>query len=193
MKNGLPTTQTQQVRQETVPPPEDSDDEENPFVGPYRVFPGRLSVCRTFGDCEAKVLHLGGIKGVVSCEPETTIEEGGANYLDYALIASDGVFDKMKNDYINQIVWEVTTKARMQAHTTGQVPSIHQISGQVADEILHAAARFRSLDKRSVTSGHDRQRAVDGALDAAGHRCIDQRDPARGEILTERLRIDRHR
>ena len=101
MKNGLPTTQTQQVRQETVPPPDDSDDEENPFVGPYRVFPGRLSVCRTFGDCEAKLAHLGGMKGVVTCEPETTHEQGGVNYLDYVLIASDGVFDKLSNDEIN--------------------------------------------------------------------------------------------
>jgi len=27
---------------------------ENPLIGPFRVFPGRLSVCRTFGDLEAK-------------------------------------------------------------------------------------------------------------------------------------------
>ena len=87
-----------------MPYEEDSDEEENPFVGPYRVFPGRLSVCRTFGDCEAKLAHLGGMRGVVTCEPETTYEQGGVNYLDYALIASDGVFDKLKNDQINQIV-----------------------------------------------------------------------------------------
>jgi protein phosphatase 2C family protein 2/3 len=100
------------VRQEKVPPPDDSDEEENPFVGPYRVFPGRLSVCRTFGDCEAKLAHLGGIKDVVSCVPEIDHEQGGVNYLDYVLIGSDGIFDKLKNDQINQIVWDVTTKAR---------------------------------------------------------------------------------
>ena len=112
MKNGLPTTQTQQVRQDVCPEPEDSDDEENPFVGPYRVFPGRLSVCRTFGDCEAKLEHLGGVKGVVTCEPEVTHDVDGVNHLDYVLIGSDGVFDKLKNDTINQIVWDVTTKQR---------------------------------------------------------------------------------
>ena len=101
MKNGLPTTQTQQVRQDVCPEPEDSDDEENPFVGPYRVFPGRLSVCRTFGDCEAKLAHLGGVQGVVTCEPETTHEVDGVNCLDYVLIGSDGIFDKLKNDTIN--------------------------------------------------------------------------------------------
>lgn len=54
MKQGIPTNQVQQVRLE-APPESDSDEDDNPFVGPYRVFPGRLSVCRTFGDVEAKV------------------------------------------------------------------------------------------------------------------------------------------
>jgi len=101
MKNGMPTTQTQQVRQDFLPPEEDSDDEENPFVGPYRVFPGRLSVCRTFGDCEAKLLHMGGMKGVVTCDAEVVHEVEGSNQLDYVMIASDGIFDKLKNDQIN--------------------------------------------------------------------------------------------
>ena len=112
MKNGLPTTQTQQVRQDTCPEQEDSEDEENPFVGPYRVFPGRLSVCRTFGDCEAKLAYLGGLRDVVTCEPEVTHEPDGVNSLDYVLIGSDGVFDKLKNDTINSIIWDVTTKQR---------------------------------------------------------------------------------
>jgi len=56
------------------PPIEDSDDDDNPFVGPFRVFPGRLSVCRTFGDAEAKIESLGGIQDCVSCEAEITSE-----------------------------------------------------------------------------------------------------------------------
>lgn len=35
-----------------------------------RVFPGRLSVSRTFGDIEAKVREYGGIPNVISAEPE---------------------------------------------------------------------------------------------------------------------------
>ena len=150
MKNGYPTTQTQQVRQTEVPESEDSDDEENPFVGPYRCFPGRLSVCRTFGDCEAKLEHLGGIKGVVTCEPEIIHDADGVDSLDYVLIGSDGIFDKIKNDQINQIVWDVTTKERQAAISQGKRPSVHTISGLVADEILHACARYRSLDNISI-------------------------------------------
>ena len=46
--------------------------EENPNViyGPYRVFPGRLSVSRTFGDIEAKREKYGGNPNVVIATPE---------------------------------------------------------------------------------------------------------------------------
>ena len=40
------------------------------IVGPSRVFPGRLSVSRSFGDVEAKLSHLGGLKGVIVATPE---------------------------------------------------------------------------------------------------------------------------
>lgn len=39
-------------------------------MGPHWVFPGRLSVSRTFGDIEAKLRHLGGIPNVISAEPD---------------------------------------------------------------------------------------------------------------------------
>jgi protein phosphatase 2C family protein 2/3 len=38
--------------------------------GPLRVFPGRLSVARTFGDIEAKLPRFGGNPNVIICEPE---------------------------------------------------------------------------------------------------------------------------
>lgn len=40
------------------------------LLGPYRVFPGRLSVCRTFGDVEAKVTRFGGLPNVIIATPE---------------------------------------------------------------------------------------------------------------------------
>ena len=40
------------------------------IVGPLRVFPGRLSVSRTFGDIEAKMEKYGGNPKVVNAEPE---------------------------------------------------------------------------------------------------------------------------
>lgn len=40
------------------------------ILGPHRVYPGRLSVCRTFGDIEAKSPLHGGNPNVVICNPD---------------------------------------------------------------------------------------------------------------------------
>ena len=40
------------------------------IIGPIRVLPGRLSVSRTFGDPEAKLVYRGGNPNVVKAEPE---------------------------------------------------------------------------------------------------------------------------
>lgn len=80
-------------------------DNNNPYLGPYRVAPGRLSVSRTFGDIEAKHPELGGMKGVVVCDPEINYLKNGANDLDFIVIGSDGIFDKLKNEDINKLVW----------------------------------------------------------------------------------------
>ena len=37
------------------------------ILGPLRVFPGRLSVSRTFGDIEAKMEKFGGNSNVIIC------------------------------------------------------------------------------------------------------------------------------
>ena len=66
MKNGIPTAKTNYVRINELPEV-DSEEEENPFLGPLRVFPGRFSVSRAFGDCEVKFKSLGGIPGCVTC------------------------------------------------------------------------------------------------------------------------------
>jgi protein phosphatase 2C family protein 2/3 len=38
--------------------------------GPLRVFPGRLSVSKTFGDIEAKRPKYGGNPNVIVCDPD---------------------------------------------------------------------------------------------------------------------------
>lgn len=47
------------------------------IVGPQRVLPGRLSVCRTFGDIEAKAAALGGNPNVVIAVPEIKVVDLG--------------------------------------------------------------------------------------------------------------------
>lgn len=67
--------------------------------------PGRLSVSRTFGDIEAKHPDLGGMEGVVVCEPDITRIKNGTLEADFIIIGSDGIFDKLKNEQIEQTVW----------------------------------------------------------------------------------------
>ena len=51
-------------------------------VGPWRANTGGLSVTRTFGDFEAKFPELGGIPGVIICQPEIhEIELDNADFL----------------------------------------------------------------------------------------------------------------
>ncbi len=94
----------QQVNIEHYIPIEETDDS-NPFLGPFRVAPGRLSVSRTFGDIEAKYQDLGGMEGVVVCDPDIRYVKNGANELDFVVFGSDGIFDKLKTEDINEIVW----------------------------------------------------------------------------------------
>lgn len=58
-------------RTQTLAKPAATPDEKDQYVqGPLRVFPGRLSVSRTFGDIEAKRPRYGGNPNVIICEPE---------------------------------------------------------------------------------------------------------------------------
>ena len=66
------------------------------MLGPYRVFPGWLSVSRTFGDIEAKMPKYEGNPHVVIAEPDITCFKIKSNN-DFIFIGCDGIFDKMSN------------------------------------------------------------------------------------------------
>jgi protein phosphatase 2C family protein 2/3 len=118
---------------------------DNPLIGPYRVFPGRLSVCRTFGDLEAKKMQLGGNPNVVICDPDINYQKDGCKKLDYVLTCSDGIFDKLSTQQVHDIIW-----ATISRNIIDKRISLHQIIGLAVDEVLHASARYNSLDNISV-------------------------------------------
>lgn len=62
-------------------------------MGPYRVLPGRLSVCRTFGDIEAKIPRYGGNPNVVIAEPEIRSFKI-TDDMDFILLGSNPGFPK---------------------------------------------------------------------------------------------------
>jgi protein phosphatase 2C family protein 2/3 len=65
------------------------------FIGPLRVYPGRLSTTRTFGDFEAKDPKTGGNPKVVISEPEITSFTISEH--DLIIIGSDGLWDRIDN------------------------------------------------------------------------------------------------
>lgn len=67
--------------------------------------PGRLSVTRTFGDIEAKLPELKGNPKAIIHQPEVTYVKITGDQ-DFILLASDGVFDKMSNSEIIQVIWD---------------------------------------------------------------------------------------
>ena len=76
---------------------------QQPILGPMRVLPGRLSVSRTFGDCMAKMEKYGGNPKCIVADPEifkVNIDDD----LDFILIGSDGIFDRISTEDTAQIV-----------------------------------------------------------------------------------------
>ena len=73
--------------------------------GPLRVFPGRLSVSRTFGDIEAKRARFGGNPNVIVCDPEVRSFKLQSNH-DFLLIGCDGIFDRLTNREVINTVWD---------------------------------------------------------------------------------------
>jgi len=61
------------------------------LLGPHRVFPGRLSVSRTFGDVEAKLQKFGGMEGVIIAKPEIN-QFKITNEMDFIILGCDGIF-----------------------------------------------------------------------------------------------------
>jgi protein phosphatase 2C family protein 2/3 len=69
------------------------------------VFPGRLSVSRTFGDIEAKLTKYEGNPKVVVAEPDITSFKIQNNF-DFIIIGCDGIFDKLHSKDCIHLAWE---------------------------------------------------------------------------------------
>ena len=113
----------------------------NPVLGPYRVFPGRLSVSRTFGDIEAKLPAYGGNSKVLISVPDVKAFKIHPEY-EFIVIASDGVFDKMSNKEVVQSAWAgILENLEL---------GIHQLCGASVENVMRTSLCRRSLDNITV-------------------------------------------
>ena len=96
--------------------------------GPFRIFPGRLSVSRSFGDPEAKIQSLGGNPNVLISVPEIKSFKIKKN-TDFILIGCDGIFDKFSNSDVIHSIWSLSTE-----NNAGK--DINEHSGKISDVII---------------------------------------------------------
>jgi protein phosphatase PTC2/3 len=113
----------------------------SPVLGPYRVFPGRLSVSRTFGDAEAKVAVYGGNCNVLSAVPDVKAFQIHEEY-EFIVLGSDGVFDKMTNREVVQ--------SAVAGIVEGKKKNLHEMCAGAAENVMRMAMIRRSLDNVTV-------------------------------------------
>ena len=111
------------------------------IIGPIRVFPGRLSVSRTFGDTEAKIQSKGGNPKVVVSTPEIKTFKIDKTH-DFVILAWDGIFDKLSDREWVDWVWNSVYQNPQQ--------DVHQVLGLGAEWIMKNALNRRSLDNVTV-------------------------------------------
>ena len=74
------------------------------------MLPGRLSISRSFGDIESKDPAHGGKPGVIIAEPVIQVFDLNKD-VDFFVLASDGIFDKLSNKEVVQTCWGGIEKA----------------------------------------------------------------------------------
>ena len=113
----------------------------NHIIGPLRVQPGKLSVSRTIGDIEAKDPKYGGNPNVVISTPEIKYFDITENF-DFICIGCDGIFEKMKNKQIVDIMW----------NTIGdnEFPDIHNLSGVCLEKGIEECLKKESTDNLTM-------------------------------------------
>ena len=175
------------------------------MLGPHRVFPGRLSVCRTFGDIEAKLEKLDGNARVVVADPDVTAFRIDRNKHDFIVIGCDGIFDKLENRDCVHLVWQACLMEE-----TGTEPLVnavdeeiignakqaktqderrHKLAGLAVDSILKTCAMRRSCDNiTSVVIAFDNfYRRLDECKLGSSHGPSSSSKPVKdlsGQILT---------
>lgn len=110
-------------------------------TGPFRVFPGRLSVSRTFGDPAAKLVKHGGKPGVVIPVPDIFSFEILPSY-DFLVLGCDGIFDQLSSQDVISCVWN--------SISSESATELHGQCAAAANAIVKTAINHHSLD--NVTS-----------------------------------------
>ena len=106
------------------------------ITGPSRIFPGRISVSRSFGDLQAKDYSVGGNPNVLIATPEISSFKILKCH-DFIVMGSDGLYDKVSNE-------EIASTALHKLNKKGF--EIHKLTVETADKLVKLALDSRSQD-----------------------------------------------
>ena len=101
IKNGGRIYQTQ------TPIEDDDNFKDKILVGPYRVFPGKLSVSRTIGEKKKKIEALGGNNSVLIPVPDIFTFDLEKDDIDFFILGCDGIYDQLSSKEILECAWMV--------------------------------------------------------------------------------------
>lgn len=116
----------------------DGIDPEQVLLGPYRVFPGRLSVSRSFGDVEAKLPMYNGNPNILISTPEIKIFDINPN-IEWIILGCDGIYDNLSNE-------EIKTCIDFCFENDLLTKDIHSQTGISVDMILKSSLKRKSMD-----------------------------------------------
>lgn len=133
--------------------------------GPLRVFPGRLSVSKTFGDIEAKRPRYGGNPNVIVCDPDIKCFKIQDNF-DFIMIGCDGIFERLDNRDCVDAIWDRVTEQISVSHKMG---AIEAYKGGKRDESKKRANNNPNQPNKNKSKGpsggsqyNEHQAAADG-------------------------------
>lgn len=117
------------------------------IIGPHRVFPGRLSVCRTLGDLEAKQTKQLGNPRIVVSDPDIAFFRLQPCH-DFIVLCCDGVVDKLDDTDVVHTVWQSVGSQAQRSDSRGEPNDScrHDLAGRAVDALLKTSALRRSGD-----------------------------------------------
>ena len=156
IKNGGKIYQTQ------TPIEDDEAYKDKILVGPYRVFPGKLSVSRTVGDAEGKIEDLGGNPNVIVPSPDIFSFDLENDDVDFFILGCDGIYDQLYSKDVFNCAWIVLNnnldifkkyvfENENEVENTfkgnyGNKINMNTTSGNIVDLILKASMIRKSFD-----------------------------------------------
>ena len=129
------------------------------LLGPYRVFPGNLSVSRTIGDPAAKLAKFGGNPKVVISDPDIYCFDLEKDDIDFLILGCDGIYDNMASKDVFKCAWMVIESYRnynlnieennSEENLNEKKKNVNITCSKIVDFILKAAMTRQSFDNVS--------------------------------------------